>query len=429
MVLNGWELHNSIRRHKNKNESNIMGLSRRQFTESLGASLVFSLLPAITFGSGGKKSVLTVDSITLFLINVTKARNFSHSVWYNRQHVFLKIQSGAHTGWAEALVSKNDLGFDIAVWGAFLKELKGMKLEEAIGYVRNKFLDGRWNAKQSEPTLIALYDLVGKVANKPTIELWGLEGRKPVPGLFCILEKEVERALKQAEIAKEQKLASHVKVKMFGITEVDMALTRALRNSFGKETFLMADANRGYKAWKSIDELAIILEGLQAEGLDAMEDPAELTSGQWIALQSKVGDFSLIPDRPMRPAYKALDTFVPQMGDYFNIHPDTMGTFKEAVELGRKIMASDRGLMIGDSSLIGPACTFWQQLAIGLGASWVEAIEKPQESMVFSQCVKQMSTRLNDNGMSEITELRPGFGIEMDETKLRTVADNFVRLY
>jgi len=406
-----------------------MDIGRRQFTESLGASLMLSLLPATILGSCGTKSIQRVDSVSLFLINVTKARNFSHSVWYNRQHVFLKIQSGNHIGWAEALVNKNDLDFDIASWGTFLKELQNLKLEEAIEYVRNKFLRGTWNAKQCEPALIALYDLVGKVTNKPTIQLWGLEGRNPVPGLFCILEKEVELALKQAEIAKEQKLASHVKVKMFGISSVDLALTTALRDSFGKETFLMADANRGYKTWASIDELAKILKGLQAEGLDAMEDPAELTSEQWIALQSKVGDFSLIPDRPMRPAYKALDLFNPQMGDYFNIHPDTMGTFEEAIELGRRILASDRGLMIGDSSLIGPACTFWQQLAIGLGASWVEAIEKPHESEVFAKCVKQMSTRINNKGMSEITKLRPGFGIEMDETKLEKMADNFVILY
>jgi len=31
--------------------------------------------------------------------------------------------------------------------------------------------------------------------------------------------------------------------------------------------------------------------------------------------------------------------------------------------------------------------------------------------------------------MSEITELRPGFGVEMDEAILRKMADNFVRLY
>ena len=168
-----------------------MNVSRRQFTGSIGATLALSFLPSITIGSCRTKSVLKVDSASLFLVNVTKARNFSHSVWYNRQHVFLKIQSGPHTGWAEALVSKNDLDFDIAAWGTFLKELQGMKLDVAISHVRDKFLEGAWNAKQSEPALIALYDLLGKAANKPTIELWGLESRNPVPGLFCILEKEV----------------------------------------------------------------------------------------------------------------------------------------------------------------------------------------------------------------------------------------------
>ena len=85
--------------------------------------------------------------------------------------------------------------------------------------------------------------------------------------------------------------------------------------------------------------------------------------------------------------------------------------------------------MIGDSSLIGPACTFWQQMAIGLGASWVEAIEKPQESDVFEKCVSKMSTEIGKDGRSRITKLRPGFGIEMDEEKLKDMADNYVKLF
>jgi len=45
---------------------------------------------------------------------------------------FLKIQSALHNRLAEALVSKNEPGFDIAVMGAFLKELKGMKLRRGL---------------------------------------------------------------------------------------------------------------------------------------------------------------------------------------------------------------------------------------------------------------------------------------------------------
>jgi len=407
-----------------------MNINRRKFINTLGIIVpgtVFAgtIHSCVSNTSGDAK----IDSTSLYLVNVTKARNFSHSTWHNRQHIFIKIQAGKHTGWAEALANKNNLDFDIAKWGIFLNELKGMPIAEAIEYCRNKFLSGKWVHKMSEPALIALYDILGKAANKPTIELWGLERREPVPGLFCILEKDVNQALVQAEIAKKQKLTSHGKVKMFGITEIDMALTVSLRKFFGENTFLMADANRGYKKWETIDELASIMKNLHNAGLDAMEDPAELTKEQWIELQSKLGEFALIPDRPMRPAFKAVDLFSPEMGKYFNIHPDTMGTFKEAIQLGKKIIASNMGLMIGDSSLIGPACTFWQQIAIGLGASWVEALEKPQESDVFQQCVKQMSTTINNDGQVEITNLRPGFGIEMNDVKLKEMADKFVQLF
>jgi L-alanine-DL-glutamate epimerase-like enolase superfamily enzyme len=405
-----------------------MKISRRKFAESLGVIMLSTMSGNIS-GSCISGSEDKVDRVSMYLVNVTKARNFSHSTWHNRQHIFIKIKSGEFTGWAETLANKNNLDFDIAKRGGYLNELKGMPVSEAIEYTRNNFFKGKWNAKMSEPALIALYDIMGRIANKPTIELWGLDKREPVPGLFCILEKEVVQALVQAEIAKQQNLTSHVKVKMFGDIEIDMALTVALRKFFGKDTFLMADANRGYKKWQNIDELVSIMKNLHAAGLDAMEDPAELTTEQWIELQSKVGEFSLIPDRPMRPAHKALEFFNKDMGHYFNIHPDTMGTFKETVQLGNRIKASNRGLMIGDSSLIGPACTFWQQLAIGLGASWVEALEKPQESDVFQKCVQQMSTKVNSNGNTEITQLRPGFGIEMNEAKLKNRADKFVPLY
>jgi L-alanine-DL-glutamate epimerase-like enolase superfamily enzyme len=407
-----------------------MSKSRRQFINTLNTivpgAFLAGILPGGTFRSWGKDKV---DGVTLYLTNVQKARNFSHSTWHNRQHIFIKIQSGRHSGWAEALANKNNLDFDIANWGRFFNELKGMSVAEAIDYSRNKFLSGQWVHKMSEPALMALYDVLGKGADKPTIELWGLDERKPVPGLFCILEKDVNQALVQAEIAKQQHIIGHVKVKFFGIPEIDMALTRALRSSFGPDTFLLADANRGYKDWVRIDEMAEILKEFHAAGLNAMEDPAALTKEQWIELQSKVDKFALIPDRPMRPAYKALELYSPEMGAYFNIHPDTMGTFKEAIELGKRIKSDNRGLMIGDSSLIGPACTFWQQVAIGLGASWVEALEKPQESDVFQQCVKQISTTVNSDGNVEIINLHPGFGIEMNEAKLKELADKFVQLF
>lgn len=405
-----------------------MTIKRGQFVGSMGV-LLLSAFSKNGYGQYLSDSTQTVDSISLYLINVSKERNFSHGTWENRQHVFVKIQSGKHIGWAEALANKNNLDFDIQAWGLFFNDIKGMSIGNAIKYCHNKFLSGQWEHKMSEPALMGLYDLLGKLANQPTIELWGLHNREPVPGLFCILEKDVKKALVQAAIAQDQKLTSHVKLKLFGINEIDLPLIKSLRKFFGQSTFLTADANRGYKNWKSIDELAAIMNDLHVAGLDAMEDPASLSTQQWIELQAKVGNLALIPDYPMRPAYKALQSFSPEMGRYFNIHPDTMGTFTEVIELGKKIKKSNRGLMIGDSSFVGPACTFWQQLAIGLGASWVEALEKPQESNIFQQCVKQQSTNLNSEGKVVITTLYPGFGIQMDEAKLKKLANKIVQIF
>jgi len=78
---------------------------------------------------------------------------------------------------------------------------------------------------------------------------------------------------------------------MFGITEVDMALTRAPSQFlWERDLFKWADANRAISL-KSIDELAIILEGLTSRRIDAMEDPAELTIGTVDSLTVKVCGF------------------------------------------------------------------------------------------------------------------------------------------
>jgi len=400
-----------------------MTLNRRQFTGSLGVLMLSAM-------SGNAWSSLKgvdnrVDFISLYLVNVTKARNFSHSTWHNRQHIFIAMKSGKHVGWAEVLGSKNDLDFDIAKWGAFLKPLIGSGIEEAIEFGRQEYFKGNWNAKNSEPALMGLYDLLGKIANKPTIDIWGLKGNKPVPAVFTILEREVDMALEQAAIAKEQGLTSHVKVKLFGEFELDLQLITAMRAFFGNETKIIGDPNRGYKYLNSIDEVAEVMIKLNEAGMDAVEDPSELDKAGWIELESKVGKLALVPDHIMRPAHKGIEIFSPEMGSYFNLHPNTMGTFTELNKLASKIKESGKGLMVGDSSLIGPACTFWQQIAIGNGAAWVEAIEKPQESDVFSRCVTGSATKMNSKGEIELIRKKPGFGLSINENKLKKLSDKY----
>ena len=115
------------------------------------------------------------------------------------------------------------------------------------------------------------------------------------------------------------------------------------------------------------------------------------------------------------------------MGNYFNLHPNCMGTFTEINEISKIIKASKKGIMIGDSSLIGAACTFWQQLAIGNEASWVEAMEKPQEQDAFLRCVEEKATELNNEG-KVVANFRPGFGLKVNESKLLSLSDAHLKI-
>jgi hypothetical protein len=83
--------------------------------------------------------------------------------------------------------------------------------------------------------------------------------------------------------------------------------------------------------------------------------------------------------------------------------------------------------MIGDGSYIGAACTFWQQLAIGNEASWVEAMEKPQEQDAFIRCVEEKATELNKSG-KVVANFKPGFGLKVNESKLLSLSDKHLNI-
>ncbi|MEC9135667.1 MAG: mandelate racemase/muconate lactonizing enzyme family protein [Bacteroidota bacterium] len=405
-----------------------MNHSRRKFIKQSGLALPMLISPNfISCSSPSSSNVVRIDDINLFLINVNKERNFSFGVWKNRQHIMINIKGGNHIGWGETKVSSNQPNFDLTEWSEEFKKLKGMMLGEAIEEVRNQFLMGNWKPIVTEGLLMTLYDLMGKIENKPTVKIWGLKGEAPVPAIFCILEKDEDMVVKQAKIAVDQNMHRYVKIKMFGNFELDRRNVSALRKFLGPDSFILGDPNRGYKNITDLDELSEIMIALNKVGMDGVEDPSDLSKEDLIYLQTHVGNLSIVPDKIMRPAYKSISYFDDRMGNYFNLHPNCMGTFTEVNEISKVIRASNKGIMIGDSSLIGAACTFWQQIAVGNQASWVEAMEKPQEQDSFLKCIEQKATSLNKEGMVEV-DFKPGFGLKVNEKKLISLADAYLKI-
>ena len=361
-----------------------------------------------------------IQEIELFLINVDAETHLSYCSMQNRQHIFIRISDSNYSGWGEVSVSGNTPDYDINCWGRDFSSLKGMSLSDAFRHLKDN--RGVWPFPKTESSEMALLDLAGKILKIPAIELLNLKGREPIPGLFCILENDPDRVAEKAVMAVERNLRSHVKLKIFGKTKQDCELVKAARSVLGNDTFLCADANSGYKE-ADLRILASQLNELHQAGLDACEDPAERSFEDWVTLQNMVGELALIPDDPTRPAWLAVDRILENMGRIYNLHPGCMGSIIELAPLANKIKNFNAALMIGDSSLVGPACTAWQQIAIGLKASWVEALEKHTESNVLAQCTLGQSTEQLADGRFAISELRPGFGLDLDITTLRALAD------
>ena len=196
---------------------------------------------------------------------------------------------------------------------------------------------------------------------------------------------------------------------------------------------ITGDAEGGYflSPEAPLVHLAENLKTLHQAGLNACEDPAVLSVEDWRVLQTRVNLLDLIPDKPLQPVWQGLEIIKSGMGRLYNLHPGHMGSLIEVVTLAQRIHDFGARIMVSDDAYIGPGCTIWQYMAIGLGAVWVEAIEKPEESDVFSQCIQIKSTEMKPDGRFGLVydqatrALRPGFGFQVDVPLLRKLCSAY----
>lgn len=380
--------------------------------------------------SKGSKEVMNekITKIEFYRYDINIPRYFSFGTWLNRQHLFMKISSGEHYGWSEIPASRNNPDQDLKDWVEYVKQYKGLTVGEAQKLLQTQQVKGsKTSLKYLELMDVGLLDLAGRLQQKPAIELLGLNHREPVPGLYCILHKDEDKVREEAQKSLEQNLGHHMKFKMYGDKAIDLKLLRIIREVLGPEAIVISDVNKGYKKWKTLEELAEIMNLFKDNGLNAIEDPAHLTTQQWVQLQGMVGELDLIPDAPMRPAWKGIERLQPGMGRIVNLHPSTMGSFSHTATLANKVQEMGAKVMIGDDSLAGPACTAWQQIAIGAGATWVEAIEKEEDSKDYLDCVISSATKKEPNGYYSLKPA-PGFGLVLDEKRLKEVCALYIEV-
>ena len=366
-----------------------------------------------------------VESIRLYLKHIYAMKHFSFGTWSSRQHVIAAVSAGGKTGFAECILSVNEPEASLKPWKKLLEDLAGLHVGEALKALREH--QDIWPEQLMEMTEMALIDLCGKISGCPANALLGLNQGTPVCSVHVILSDNLEEVEESARWAKSQGKNQFIKVKLFGKTGLDCQVIHTVRKICpAEETFLIGDVNCGYRPEGEITPLPQIeeqMKHLHQAGLDACEDPAFLSRDEWVKLQSSVSPLELIPDYPMRPSRRSIKEICAGMGKIYNIHPDSAGSIVDAVVLAGRIRQLGAGLMIGDDSLVGPSASIWQQLAYGLGARWVEAAEKRNESDFFYRCVRSLAT---DSSQNPVTfTLKDGFGIDLDEEKLAAETDLF----
>ncbi|RHQ18213.1 hypothetical protein DW974_04055 [Lachnospiraceae bacterium AM48-27BH] len=370
-----------------------------------------------------------ITEATLYLHQVHATRKFSFGTWTSRQHVFVSIKAGTETGYGENIVSVNQPDVSLEDWKVWLQELVGLSVGEAIDYLRAHL--ETWRDRMTEMTEMALVDLWGKVVRKNALELLELPGRDPVYGVYVILSDDMQVIENKVKYAISCGKTKFIKVKLFGDEALDCQVIGMVRKYLSREeTYLIGDVNCGYRpegTEKPLNEITDSMMQLYEAGLDACEDPAFLNLKEWQALQTQVHPLSLIPDYPMRPSRVAQKTIIEGMGDCYNIHPGSAASIFDAISLAGRIRELGADLMIGDDSLVGPGCTIWQQLAIGLSAQWVEATEKEEDSDFYYGCIKQIATDSHTNPIVYDSKCF-GFGLYLDEEKLKESSDQVIRI-
>lgn len=360
-----------------------------------------------------------LDAIELYFIEVKVKRDFSFGAWPARLHCCVRIVCGEHSGWGEICLPLyansvienviDNVEKSFAFW-------KGTSIEKAKFLVKE--LRGCLPDRILEAIDMALVDLSARLQGKSALEYLDLTSDYAVPALSCVLKRDIDEA---TSVAKEM-ATTHLKIKLFGDNIHDYNLIKAVRQAIPKECYLVGDVNMGYASGKETQPYSADIEkalmNLHEAGLDACEDPANISWEDLERLQNAIPDMPMIPDELMRPAYKVIKTVKPVQGHIYNLHPNCMGSLTETVKLAQKLKAAGSDVMIGDSSLIGPACVAWQQVACGVKAAWCEALEKPMESTVFLDSVLSSPMEILEDGRRRIAKYALGFGLEVDEKKL-----------
>ncbi|MFQ3630762.1 mandelate racemase/muconate lactonizing enzyme family protein [Roseiflexus sp.] len=198
---------------------------------------------------------------------------------------------------------------------------------------------------------IALWDVLGKIANVPLYRLFGGPVRDAVPTKFSVSGREPDRAAEIAAWAVEQGFRT-MKIKVGIEPEQDIARVRAVRAAVGPDIRLAIDANGGWSPHTAIHTIRRLVDC----DLIFAEQPVPPFDVTWMAEVRRQTTIPIMADESMATLQDAMAIARASAADILSIYVG-----KGGLGMARKIAAV--------AEAAGMVCTVGSNLELGIAGA------------------------------------------------------------
>lgn len=257
---------------------------------------------------------------------------------------------------------------------------------------------------------IALYDLMGKLANQPVYRLIGGRSHKEleVPQVISILSPE-EMAQEASEIVKQG--YRHVKIKVGTDRRTDVERIRAVRNVISENVKLRVDANQGW----NIHDAIYVIEHTKDCDVEWYEQPVKASDHEGLAEVRTATNVNIMADEAIHEAADLLKIARIRAADCVNIKLMKTGGIYPAVKLADLAATLRMPCQVG--SMVESAIATMAGAHLSISQSIIKSNEMVGPLM-FTEDVAE--TNFSD-GKLKITD-KPGLGITVNEEMVREKA-------
>jgi len=259
---------------------------------------------------------------------------------------------------------------------------------------------------------IALWDILGKVANLPLWRMWGDAEREFVPTKFSVSGLEPPRAAEIAAWAIDRGFRA-MKVKVGGDLAVDLERVRAVREVVGPGVKLGVDANGGWAPWVAL----AAIEPLRDLDVAFLEQPVSWVDSAWMASVRARSSIPVLADESVSTVFDAMALIHANAVDAFSIYVGKGGGLGMARRIGTVAGAAGLACTVGSNLELGIASAAMIHLGMSLPEGSVEAFPCDILSMFLYEDMLLTEPLPVEAGCAR-PPVGPGLGVELDSERL-----------